>query len=254
MKPSRYISHFLLPFLFFFTAICLSSPVLSNIEADHGLYAELLSRYVKKGVVDYQGFKDEEDKLVQYLQVLERTDTEKLSRNDRFAFYINAYNAWTIKLILGAYPGVKSIKDLGTLFRSPWKKQIARIDNEIISLDYIEHQILRPEFKDPRVHFAINCASKSCPPLRAEPYEGKSLNRQLDQMAEDFINDPARNRLEGSVLYASNIFNWFAEDFNGDITGFFMRYAKGDLRTRLKARRHEIKIKYLDYDWSLNGR
>lgn len=221
---------------------------------DNNIYAELLEKYVKDGVVDYQGFKDEEAKLDKYLQVLENINTGSLSRNEQFAFYINAYNAWTIKLILSGYPGVKSIKDLGGWFSSPWKEKICRIDGDIITLDDIEHNILRPRFKDPRVHFAINCASKSCPPLRVEPYRGSSLDQQLDDSARAFINDPKNNRLEDHALYVSKIFYWFGEDFNDDVIGFFLRYAKGDLKKQLESKREKVQIEYLDYDWSLNGK
>lgn len=220
---------------------------------DNSLYAELLGRYVKDGVVDYRGLKREEGKLDLYLRVLEKTDPKMLSRNEQFAFYINAYNAWTIKLILSGYPGVKSIKDLGSLFKSPWKKKIARIDGGVISLDNIEHDILRPRFKDPRIHFAVNCASKSCPPLRSEPYEGDVLDNQLTEMTEKFINDPERNRLKGNTLYASKIFKWYPGDFNHDIVGFFTQYAKKGLRDGLKKHAREIEVEYLDYDWTLNG-
>ena len=130
----------------------------------HGLYAGLLKKYVKDGVVNYQGFKNEEAVLDKYLKVIEKVDSKTLSRNEQFAFYINAYNAWTIKLILSGSPGIKSIKDLGSIFESPWKKEFCRIDGDLVTLNHIEHGILRPQFKDPRVHFAINCASKSCPP------------------------------------------------------------------------------------------
>ncbi len=224
----------------------------SSEAVDHSIYAELLRKYLRMGVVDYQGFKNDEAKLGRYLKVLEKVNTKNLSRNEQFAFYANAYNAWTIKLILSGYPGVKSIKDLGSIFKSPWEKKICRIDGGIITLDTIEHEILRPRFKDPRVHFAINCAARSCPPLRFEPYRGSILDKQLDEMARAFINNPARNRLEGSTLYASKIFDWFAEDFNNDIIGFFMKYAKGDLKKGLEA--NKGKIKYLHYDWSLNGK
>ena len=222
-------------------------------EGDNPIYAELLKKYVKKDVVDYQGFKDDETKLDQYLKVLEKTDTKTLSRNDQFAFYINAYNAWTIKLILSGYPGVESIKDLGGYFSGPWKKKICRIDGKIITLDDIEHNILRPRFKDPRVHFAVNCASKGCPPLLSDPYRGSILDQQLDNSARAFINDSARNRLEGHMLFVSEIFKWFEGDFNKDVIGFFLRFAGSDLKKQLMANRDNIKIKYLDYDWSLNG-
>lgn len=221
---------------------------------NHSLYAGLLKNYVKDGVVNYQGFKNEESVLDKYLKVLEEVDSKILSRNEQFAFYINAYNSSTIKLILSDYPGIKSIKELGSLFKSPWKKKICRIDGTALTLDNIEHDILRPRSKDPRVHFAINCAAKSCPPLRSEPYRGGDLEQQLDEMTRAFINDLENNRLEDHTLYVSSIFKWFAEDFNKDIIGFFLKYAKGDLKRQLEARRGKIKVKYLDYDWSLNGK
>jgi len=220
---------------------------------DNSLYGELLKKYVIDGVVNYQGFKNEEDKLDRYLKILENANSTALSHDEQFAFYINAYNAWTIKLILSGYPGIKSIKDLGNIFRSPWKKKICRIDGGIITLDDIEHKILRPRFRDPRVHFAIVCASKSCPPLISEPYRGEVLNQQLDNSARAFTNNPERNRLEGTILYVSSIFKWFAEDFNDDIIGFFRNYASDDVKSKLDRNRDRIKIKYLSYDWSLNG-
>ncbi len=153
-----------------FLIMGLTTTTLAAQGVDHSLYAGLLEKYVKDGVVNYQGFKNEESVLDKYLKVLEEVDSKILSRNEQFAFYANAYNAWTIKLILSGYPGIKSIKDLGSLFKSPWKKKICRIDGKIIALDDIEHNILRPRYKDPRVHFAINCAAKSCPPLRSPEF------------------------------------------------------------------------------------
>jgi hypothetical protein len=239
--------------LAFFFAMGVASVSWASFTVDNSVYAGLLSKYVKGGVVDYQGFKNEESKLDQYLKVLEKTDPSKLSRNEQFAFYINAYNAWTIKLILSGYPGVESIKDLGSIFKGPWKRKLARIDGDVVTLGHIEHDILRPKFKDPRVHFAINCASKGCPPLRSEPYRGDVLDQQLDEMARAFINDPKRNRLEGTTLYVSRIFKWFKGDFGNDIVGFFQKYAQGDLKKGLESSGEEIKVKYLAYDWSLNG-
>jgi hypothetical protein len=222
-------------------------------EIDNSVYADLLARYVANGVVNYAGFKAEEPKLDQYLTVFEQVDPQSLSRNDRFAFYINAYNAWTIKLILSGYPGLKSIKDLGSLFQSPWKKEFVRIHGRTLSLDDIEHNILRPRFKDPRVHFAINCASKSCPPLLAEPYRGDVLDSQLDQVTRRFLNDPGSYRLDGDEFQVSAIFKWFSEDFNDDPLGFYFTYAEGDLKKMLASRRSRLTVRYLDYNWSLNG-
>jgi hypothetical protein len=238
--------------LFAFITVMMETGSSADVK-DDTIYAELLGKYVKDGVVNYQGLKNEESVLDKYLKVLEEIDSKLLSRSDKFAFYINAYNAWTIKLILSGYPDIKSIKDLGSLFKSPWKKKICRIDGKTITLDDIEHNILRPRFKDPRVHFAINCAAKSCPPLRSEPYRGGELDKQLDEMTKAFINDLESNHMVDHTLYVSSIFKWFAEDFNKDIVGFFLKYAKGDLKKQLKANKENIKVKYLDYDWSLNG-
>ncbi|MBN1932956.1 MAG: DUF547 domain-containing protein [Desulfobacterales bacterium] len=223
-------------------------------SVDNSLYAELLNKYVKDEGVDYAGFKREETVLDQYLEILEKTDTQNLTRDGQFAFYVNAYNAWTIKSVLSAYPGIKSIKELRTFLKSPWKKKICRLDGDTISLDTIEHDILRKRFKDPRVHFAINCASKSCPPLLSEPYAEDTLDQQLDDAAQAFINNIHNNYLEGDTLYVSMIFKWFSEDFNDDIIGLFLRYATGNLHTKLEIENSKIKIKYLDFDWSLNDK
>ncbi len=225
----------------------------ARADVDNTIYVDLLQRYVKDGLVDYGGFKSDEVRLDQYLKILAQVDSQTLSRDERFAFYVNAYNAWTIKLILSRYPDLQSIKDLGSFLRSPWKKELARIDGTILTLDNIEHDILRPQFKDPRVHFAVNCASKGCPPLLGEPYTGARLDRQLEERAKAFINDPQRTRLEGTVLSVSKIFKWFAADFSNDVVGFIKRYADEPLKTELEKRSSNLKIKYLEYDWSLNG-
>ena len=237
-----------------FAGVGMITKGLAGSAVDNGLYAELLGKYVQAGAVNYKGLKGEEATLDAYLAVLETIDPESLSRDDQFAFYANAYNAWTIKLILSGYPGVKSIKDLGSLLKNPWKKKIARIDGKHMTLDQIEHEILRPRFKDPRVHFAINCAAKSCPSLADEPFSGNELDRQLDQLTRTFINDPNNNYLKEDVLYVSSIFKWFKTDFKDGIVNFFRKYAEGDLKTNLKAIENEVKVKYLDYDWSLNGK
>ena len=243
--------------LIFILGLCILSILApsgwSKAKVDHSLYGELLNKYVKDGVVDYRGFKNDEALLDQYLEVLENTEVNSLSRDEQFAFYLNVYNSWTIKLILSAYPEIDSIKDLGNIFKTPWGKKIVRINGEIITLDDVEHKILRKKFKDPRIHFAINCASKSCPPLISEPYRGSTLNQQLDDSTRAFINDPKSNYLKDNKLYVSKIFDWFPEDFDDDIIGFFLQYAGGEFKEELEAKKNKIKIKYLHYDWSLNG-
>ncbi len=220
---------------------------------DHAVFGGLLGKHVRNGFVDYAGFKADEARLDQYLSTLEKVDPESLARNEQFAFYINAYNAWTIKLILTGYPGLKSIKDLGSIFQSPWKKELVRLNGKTLTLDDIEHKILRPTFKDPRVHFAINCAAKSCPPLVSEPFRGGTLDSQLDKATRAFVNAAGSYRLEGDTLWVSSIFKWFAEDFNADPAAFYRKYAEGDLKKILEGKREHLKVKYLDYDWSLNG-
>lgn len=221
--------------------------------ADNNGYAGLLKKYVKNGAVNYRGLKDEEAVLDKYLDLIEKTDSKSLSRNEQFAFYINAYNAWTLKLVLGAYPGIKSIKDSGGALKGPWKKEICRIDGKVITLDDLEHAILRPRFEDPRVHFAICSASKSCPVLISELYRADILNDQLDAAARSFISDPQKNRLEGNTLYLSSLFKWFADDFNNDVIGFFLKYAEGNLKEKLRSEKDKLTVTYFDYDWSLNG-
>ncbi len=220
---------------------------------DQSVYATLLKKHVAASRVDYSGFKKDQPQLEQYLRQMGRTDPDRLDRAGRMAFYINLYNAATIRLILTDYPGIQSIKDLGSLFQSPWKKKFIALNGQTVSLDHIEHDILRPRFKDPRVHFAVNCASQSCPPLLDEPYTGRTLDAQLNKAATDFINDPGSNYIQGDTLYVNSIFKWFSEDFGDDIEGFVSKYARGDLKKQLDARAPTLKVKYLDYDWSLNG-
>ena len=231
-----------------------ASASLAQDPPDHSAYGKLLASHVHNGRVDYRGFKADEARLDVYLDLLSQTNPALLDRNEQMAFYINAYNAWTIKLILGGYPGVNSIKDLGSLFQSPWKKKFVKLYDQTVSLDHIEHDILRPVFKDPRVHFAVNCASISCPPLLGEPYSGKKLDRQLNDAATNFINDGQSNYIDGDTLYASRIFKWFSQDFGNDIAGYIRSYATGDLAVRMQKAGKSLKIEYLDYDWSLNGK
>ena len=186
MKELRKRVFFISLLIFWAAGLAVSPPARGEMGVDNSLYDRLLKQYVNQGMVDYRGIKNEEAILDQYLKVLENTDPRKLSRSEQFAFYVNAYNAWTIKLILSAYPGLKSIKELGSFLSTPWKKKIARIDGEVLTLDAIEHEILRKQFKDPRVHFAVNCASQGCPPLRSEPYQG-------------IIPEPATGRNDGRL-------------------------------------------------------
>jgi hypothetical protein len=235
--------------------LALTAPPHAHAQGvDYRVYAELLRDHVKNGVVDYAGLKKREKDLDSFLAVIGRVNPDTLPLDEQKAYYINAYNAWTIKLILDNHP-VKSIRDIGSVFSNPWKIEFVRIAGRPSTLDHIEHGILRPRFKDPRIHAAINCASKGCPPLRPEPYEAKWIEIQLDEAARGFINDTALNRLEGNVLMASSIFDWFGEDFGGKpgIVAFFRRHADERLRQGLDQAGGGLVLRFLKYDWSLNG-
>lgn len=219
-------------------------------------YSILLRQYVQNGSVDYAGLKAESKRLDTYLNFLAHVEPSALSEPDQKAFYINLYNAWTLKLVLTRYPKISSIKDAGTLLKSPWKTPLVRLGGKTLTLDEVENGVLRPRFKDPLVHFALNCASRSCPPLRAEPYEGSKLEEQFEDQARAFLNDPARNRVEDGALRLSKIFDWYAKDFGGPkgVLAFLRRYAGPEFKAALDRLGPEPKIVYLDYDWSLNGR
>lgn len=235
---------------------------------DHGAWDVLLQRHVveaRGGVaseVDYAGMARERVALKGYLDALARVrqaDFNRWDKAERLAFLINAYNAWTVELVLTAWPGLDSIKDLGSLFRSPWKKSFIPLLGATRSLDDIEHGLIRAPgaYHEPRIHFAVNCASVGCPALRAEAYRAGSLDAQLADAARRFLSDRTRNRVEGGTLRVSSLFKWYGEDFaaRGGVAGFLA--AQGDAlgltaaqRDRLGAGRMDIG--FLDYDWRLN--
>lgn len=233
---------------------------ISQIQANqsiHSIWSELLGVHVSNGVVDYQGFKQSEARLDEYLQLLDETDPAKLERDAALALYINGYNACTVKLILDNFENekpVSSIKKLGGFFSGPWKVKFCRIGGDVFTLDNIEHDIIRPKFQEPRVHFAVNCASKSCPPLISAAYEGESLDQQLEENTIRFIGDVRFNYFKENTLYVSKIFQWFSEDFNDDILGFIKRYVPQSVREAIASQKDSVKVKYLEYDWSLNGK
>ncbi len=224
----------------------------NQLQLYNSIYADLLKQHVKGSRVNYDGFKNDEARLDNYLAVLSSMDVDALSRNNRFAFYINAYNAFTIKLILTKYPGINSIKEIGSFFSNPWSKKFIPLNGRTVSLDHIEHDILRPVFKDTRIHFAINCASKSCPPLLNRPYEGDILDAQLDAQARAFINDRKNIFLKDNTLFVSKIFQWFKDDFEDKPLLFIRQYASDEFLKELDSTGQEIKFTYKNYDWTLN--
>jgi len=183
------------------------------------------------------------------------------SRAQQMVFLINAYNAFTIELILTEYPKLKSIKDLGSLISSPWKKSFFRLLGEPRNLDWIEHDQLRPKYEDPRIHAAIVCASIGCPALRPEAFTPDRLEAQLDDGMRRFLGDRTRNRASAGKLEVSAIFKWFRDDFEKGHQGFnkledvFARYAtqlSADAAVQEQLRARRLSPVFLDYDWSLN--
>jgi len=228
----------------------------SEFDHTHSQWTAILKGAVKvsgpKSTVNYASLKKNPGALNAYLKSLSavsKSQFNEWSKGDQVAFLINAYNAFTIKLILDHYP-VKSIKKIGGFFSSPWKKDFFKLFGESFYLDRIEHEILRKNYKDARIHFAVNCASVGCPALRAEAYRGKDLDTQLNQQTQLFLSDTSRNRIKDDekVIYASKIFDWFEEDFKPSVTVFLARHMKRDAAV-LKT----YKIKFLPYDWDLNG-
>lgn len=217
------------------------------------VYNELLSKYVnKEGWVNYKGLIKDKDIFQKYLDdISNNPPADNWNKDDKEAYWINAYNAFTIKLIMDHYP-VKSIKDIGAkhqipFINTPWQKKFFKIGNEEYKLDKIEHHILRKQFDDPRVHFAIVCASRSCAKLLNEAYEGSKLNEQLNEQAKDFLSDKKKNEITSSKAELSPYFTWYKKDFtkNGTVIDFINKYSA----VKLKA---NASIDYKDYDWSLN--
>lgn len=239
---------------------------------NHDLWDNLLQKNVqmidggKESRVNYRAMAAAEPELEQYLNSLSqvsRSRFDKWSKDDQLAFLINAYNAWTVQLIVEHYPNLKSIKDLGSFFESPWKKIFIPLLGKQRSLDDIEQGLIRGSgrYNDPRIHFALNCASLGCPALYNRAYRGDILDRQLDKAARLFLSDRTRNRLEGRTLWVSSIFKWYRGDFAGGWRGatslgrFLALYAnslglsKDQTAAVVDGR---IDIEFLDYDWRLN--
>ena len=213
-------------------------------------FNDLLQKHVdKKGNVDYQSLKVEEANLDRYLSYLNSTNPdESWSAEKEKAFWINAYNAYTLKLILEHYP-LKSIMDIKKEGKTAWKYEFAKVGGTVYSLDHIEHEILRKKFKDPRIHVGVNCASGSCPKLANFAFTESNVELELEKLMKEFINDPKRNILNKKKVQISEIFNWFKGDFtaNGSVVDYINRYADEPVNKK-------AKIKYLPYDWSLNGK
>ena len=220
----------------------------------HALFTEILKEYVHDGKVNYKDL-CKDDRLEEYLNQLSNTDPDKIENTkDRLAFWINAYNAFTLKIICHNYP-VKSIMNLDS--GKIWDREFVEINGTKMSLNHIEHEIIRKEFADPRIHFALVCAAVSCPPLRSEAYQGNRLDDQLDEQGKIFFQNKNKNyfELDKQVAHISKILEWYGKDFgetNSEILIYISRYLPIETASAVKKNPDEWKIEYTNYDWSLN--
>ncbi len=209
-------------------------------------WKDLLQKNVTtKGKVDYAGFRRDIKDLNSFLRGLSQTQINpQWSKKDKMAFWINVYNAYTVKLVVDNFP-LESIKQLN----SPWAKKFFTIDGKQMSLGDVEHKILR-NFGDPRIHFAINCASASCPRLIQIPYTAENLDRLLERQTEEFINDPFYNTISGYAVNVSKLFDWYKKDFkatDGSVVNFINKYSKTPIS-------NQKEKGYKAYDWSINAK
>ena len=236
----------------------------SKQTVDHSAWNKLLQTYVVPGTdglnrVRYAAFKAQgQPALKAYIGTLEKVDVAALDKSEQFAFWANLYNAKTIDIVLDKYP-VKSIKDINlgggvvaAITGGPWKADVLRVGGQALSLDSIEHGILRTVFKDPRVHYSVNCASVGCPNLGVEAFTGANLEAKLDAAAKAYVNHPRGFKVEKGAVKASSIYNWFKGDFGGSPAGVLAharKYADGTLKQELES---ITAIAAFDYDWNLN--
>lgn len=235
---------------------CTATPTSNAAPVDHSAWDKLLKKHVNdKGFVNYTAFKKDYDELKKYLNMLsESAPNDKWSKDEQLAYWINAYNAFTIQLILDNYPGITSIKDIGSKIKipfvnTPWDVKFITIGGKKMDLNNIEHGIIRKKFDEPRIHFALVCAAKSCPPLRNEAFVADRLDKQLDEQGRDFINDKTKNNVSKDKADLSKILSWYGGDFTKKmpIADWVNKYSTVKLDKN-------ASITHMDYDWALNGK
>ena len=241
-----------------------------GFDHQYAAWDALLKKHVKwlpdnkQSRVNYKGFvadRAELKKVLDSMSAVPQAEFDKWPREQRMAFLINTYNAYTVELILTKFPDLKSIKDLGSFISPPWKKKFFTLLGEERNLDWIEHEQLRPKYGDPRVHVGVNCASIGCPALPSEAFTAAKLDAQLEEGMARFMGDRTRNRYADGKLEVSQIFKWFKEDFEKGNRGFarledvFAKYAdqlSPVPADREKLRAKNVSVTNLEYDWSLN--
>ncbi len=230
----------------------------AEFDHTHAALDRVLKARVKNERVDYAVLKAESRDLDAWLKnagAVTEAEFNRWSQSQQLAFLMNLYNAATLRLIIDHYP-LKSIKDIGNVFKGPWKQEVVPLLGKTVTLDYLEHGVLRKKYAEPRVHFAIVCAAKGCPPLRAEAYVPDKLNEQLEDQGRIFMGGKEKNRFDArsNALYISPIFKWFSEDFekkSGSVVKFIMPFFPMEVQKQIQAAKSP-EIRYTDYDWSLN--
>ena len=255
----------------FFRALCalvfgLVVTTSAAASVDNSVYTALLRDYVKDGRVNYKALKNDK-RLAEYIEILRKTDPKTLSGNEELAFWLNVYNAFTLKAMCDNYP-LKSITDLNSpggagglviatvLKTTVWDKPLVEIQGKKYTLNGVENEIIRPK-GDARVHFAMVCAAKSCPPLRNEAFEGAKLNEQLEEQGRIFLAQTHKNSFDFAkkTCKLSNIFNWFKGDFEKSgktVVRYVARFLPKEQGDALLANAKTFAVEYSEYDWSLN--
>ena len=254
------------------TLLLATSVVHAAFDHSHAAWSALLKKHVvlvdggKASRMNYTGMAQDRTALKSYLDSLSKVTPAEYGgwkKPEQLAFLINAYNAFTVEKILTRYPDLASIRDFGKVFGNPWKDKFFTLLGRPMTLDGIEQDTIRApgSFDDPRAHFAVNCASIGCPMLREEAFVADRLDRQIEEQAERFLSDRSRNRFADGALEVSHIFDWYGKDFSAGYRGitsvgqFLGKYAtqladKPEDRKLVQA--GNLKLRFLDYDWSLN--
>jgi Protein of unknown function, DUF547 len=257
-------------------AVLLSSTAFAQFDQSHKAFDDLLKKHVtyiangNASQVSYKGLAQDRTALKSYLDSISSVPEgtyKSWNKNQQLAFLINAYNAYTIELILTKYPNLKSIRELGGTFSKPWSIKFIKLFGKDVTLDNIEHDMIRADgvFNDPRIHVAVVCASIGCPMLRNDVFTADKLDAQLDDGMKRFLSDKSRNRYnaETKKLEVSKIFDWYKKDFVKGHKGFASleatlgKYADqlaDDAAARAEIKAGKVAITYLDYDWNLNDK
>lgn len=241
------------------SCFAIDSPTSNAAPVDHAIWNSLLKKHVNSaGYVNYNGFQADQAKLKSYLDIISKNaPSSSWSKDEKLAYWINAYNAFTVQLILdNADQKISSIKDIGSKIKipfvnTPWDVKFVKIGGKEMDLNNIEHGIIRKQFDDPRIHFALVCAAKSCPPLRNEAFVASKLSAQLDDQGRKFINDKSKNNISSpSKATLTKILNWYGGDFKKDgntVIDWVNKYSTTKLNKN-------ADISYMEYYWELNGK